>query len=267
MDMITYAALQKQIRESAGNGETATEVFHVQTTSVDAETHSISCSFDELFNAVESGKVIMFNARPSVVLSFTANRIRIAMLQKDGYEEWTVNKDGSAGYWSRAYVLHDEKCTAINMSSTDEQWVSAKAVYDFVHAYADSFAGGSSGGGEGGSGSSAAAPFIFDLVIGGDEYYEAYELPEGVTYNDLCNAYNARRQVFAHVVSKSGNFDLMVPLVGIAPFFGTELIDVNEYGHILQFSTQIVGQFCVFFNVFWDGWVNCDGSLDQLLEM
>ncbi len=62
MDMVTYAALQKQIRDAAGGGNADRDVFYFD---IPAATDTIACTFDELKTACQSNKILQFSYRNS----------------------------------------------------------------------------------------------------------------------------------------------------------------------------------------------------------
>lgn len=135
----------------------------------------------------------------------------------------TVKQDGSASYNMRLPTY------TIDENSTDDQKPSAKAVYDFVN---------SNSGGD-----SANSPLVLEMVNVDGDYLE---LPEGVTYNDIVNAYNAGRQVIARVTSLSGNCKMSLNLFAIVPRYADNLASMCLW--FTAFCQELYGTFVIYNN-------------------
>ncbi|MBQ3518301.1 MAG: hypothetical protein IJA31_03150 [Clostridia bacterium] len=131
MDMVTYAALQKQIRDAAGGGNADRDVFYfdVYYDSVTGKD-TISCTFDELKAACQSGKILSFKYGYfyyfgyASMLSISDTKLKIDAIVPNGdsfpaSQLLAVNSDGSI-----TREKHDQLATIQSVHDTVQEELS-----------------------------------------------------------------------------------------------------------------------------------------------
>lgn len=143
MDMVTYAALQKQIRESAGSGAGATPgVIYFSIDTANNDPH-ISCTFAELAEGCNNKKLLSFDYYGSNYVGF-ADSVSDSKIYIYAIEIYTnpivrrisVTSDGKVKNESNDYLATTSK---VNQMIEAELVYSSVAPVVLQSAFSDTF--------------------------------------------------------------------------------------------------------------------------------